>query len=116
MRREAQAYLWDAQRAAEAIAEFTRGKSFEIFAGELLLRSAVERQFEIVGEALSRLRRDYPDVAARVPDLKRIVAFRNILVHGYAAIDRETVWRAVQENLPALRAVLSQLLSEGEDP
>ena len=76
----------------------------------------MERQFEIVGEALSRLRRDYPDVAARVPDLKRIVAFRNILVHGYAAIDRETVWRAVQENLPALRAVLSQLLSEGEDP
>jgi uncharacterized protein with HEPN domain len=116
MRRDHRAYLWDARRAAEAIADFTRGKSYEAFAQDLLLRSAVERQFEIIGEALSQLARSDPDIAEKIPDLRRIIAFRNILVHGYAAIDRELVWRVVQENLPQLMAVLSTLLGSDAAP
>jgi uncharacterized protein with HEPN domain len=52
MRREPRAFLWDAHRAALAILEFTRSKSYDEFAENVLLRSAVERQFEIIGEAL----------------------------------------------------------------
>src|SRR5690242_2247909 len=116
MQRDHRAYLWDASRAAESIADFTRGKSYEAFAQDLLLRSAVERQFEIIVEALSQLARSNPEIAAQVPDLRRIVAFRNILVHGYAAIDREMVWRVVQENLPQLTPVLSTLLGSDAAP
>jgi uncharacterized protein with HEPN domain len=116
MRRDGRAYLWDAIRAAEAIADFTRGKSYEEFAQDLLLRSAVERQFEIIGEALSQLARGNPAIAEKIPDIRRIIAFRNILVHGYAAIDREMVWRVVQENLPQLTAVLSTLLGTDAGP
>lgn len=70
----------------------------------------MERQFEIVGEALSQLSRAAPDLAARIPDSARIIAFRNILIHGYAIVDDEIVWRATQENLPALRTNLAALL------
>ena len=91
MPRDARKYLWDAQSASRAITDFTEGKTYDDFAQDLLLRSAVERQFEIIGEALSQLAKSHPEIAAKVPDLPRIVAFRNILIHGYAAIDRATV-------------------------
>jgi uncharacterized protein with HEPN domain len=53
MARDSKAYLWDARAAADAIAAFVAGRTFEHYKSDLLLRSAVERQFEIVGEALN---------------------------------------------------------------
>lgn len=105
-------YLWDARRAADAIVQFTTGKSWENFTRDLQLRSAVERQFEIIGEALSQLSRVDPVLAASIPELPRIVAFRNILVHGYAIVDQSIVWKVTQENLPALRSHLTTLLRD----
>jgi len=75
-----------------------------------MLRSAVERQFSIIGEALSRLDKDSPDVAAAIPDDGRIIAFRNILIHGYAAVDDRIVWGVIENHLASLRnAVDAQL-------
>jgi uncharacterized protein with HEPN domain len=114
MPREPKTYLWDAHEAAEAIERFTSGKDLTSFLDDELLRSAVERQFEIIGEALRQLAMSWPDVAAQVPDHRRIIAFRNILIHGYASIDHETVWHVVQDDLPKLREVLRSLLDAGE--
>ena len=110
MPRDPRAYLWDAREAAGHAVEFVSGKSFEEFQHELLLRSAVERQLEILGEALSQLAKVAPELAKQVPDLGRIVAFRNILIHGYAVVNHDLVWRAIHENLPDLLAVLDRLL------
>ena len=77
-----------------------------------MLRSAVERQFEIVGEALNQLAKLAPDLAEQIPDLPRIVASRNILIHGYAVVDNAIVWRVIQENLPGLLSVLERLLAD----
>jgi uncharacterized protein with HEPN domain len=77
-----------------------------------LLRSAVERQFEIVGEALAQLRKVDAETAATIPELPRIVAFRNILIHGYATVDDRIVWGVVEGSLPALRAALKKLLGD----
>ena len=112
MQHDPRTYLWDAHAAADAITQFTRGKTWADFEQDLLLRSAVERQFQIIGEALGHLARSHPDVARQIPDLHRIIAFRNILVHGYAAVNYETVWRAVQDRLPALREALRHLIEE----
>jgi uncharacterized protein with HEPN domain len=76
-----------------------------------MLRAAVERQFEIIGEALSGLKRVDPAAAAAIPDLARIIAFRNILIHGYASVDDRLVWGVVESDLPALRSALDRLLS-----
>jgi uncharacterized protein with HEPN domain len=112
LRRDPKSLLWDAREAAEVIATITAGKSFADFGGDIVLRSAVERQFEIVGEALAQLARLDLGMAAKVPDLREIVAFRNVLIHGYAVIDPARVWRVVEDNLPQLRRVLAALLAE----
>ena len=110
MRRDARCYLWDALKAAEAVQSFLRGRTYEAFVEDDLLRSAVERQLEIIGEALSRLAKVDPQIADNVAELRRIIAFRNILVHGYAAIDYDTVWRLIEDKLPELRSNLTMLL------
>jgi len=112
LKRDPKSLLWDAREAAGLIATITSGKTFAEFDGDVVLRSAVERQFEIVGEALAQLTRLDAEMAARIPHLREIIAFRNVLIHGYAAIDRARVWRVVEENLPQLCAVLADFLSE----
>ena len=91
MQLEAQKYLFDIRQAAQRITRFREGKTFEHYRVDDLLRSAVERQFEIIGEALSQLARQYPDVAQRIAGYRRIIAFRNILIHAYATIDDRIV-------------------------
>ncbi len=110
MRREPQAYLWDVREAADAILEFTLGFCLDDYLADRKLRSAVERQFEILGEALNQLSKVAPEVAIRVPDLPQIVAFRNLLIHGYATVDHPTVWETLQSRIPALRRCVAELL------
>ena len=62
MEHDPRAWLWDVRLAADSIATFVQGRSFADYAGELMLRSAVERQFEIAGEALTRLSREAPEI------------------------------------------------------
>jgi len=94
--------------------DFVAGRTWADYESDPLLRSAVERQFEIVGEALNQLSRAAPDVAARVPDLPRIVAFRNVLIHRYATVDDRLVWEAATDRANLLVATLDELLGEAE--
>jgi uncharacterized protein with HEPN domain len=112
MDRDPRAYLWDAKDSADAIAEFVSGRSLDDYLGDRMLRSAVERQFEIVGEALRQLEKTAPSLARKIPELPHAVAFRNILIHGYTAVDDRTVWRTIEEDLPGLRRRLTALLDE----
>lgn len=102
--------LWDAQQAALRITRFTAGKTFEDYGADELLRSGVERQFEIIGEALNQLSRLDPAAAAALPDLPRIVAFRNLLIHGYASVDDRVVWGVIESSLGPLLAALDALI------
>lgn len=112
MRLEGRKYLADIQRAAALLSDFTAGKTFAEYAANAMLRAAVERQFEVVGEALSQLAKHDAALAARISSHRQIIAFRNILIHGYADVDDELVWDIVQTKLPALRAGVETLLGE----
>ncbi len=81
-----------------------------------MLRSAVERQFEIVGEALASLRRVAPEIVATIPDAARISAFRNVLIHQYAAVDDLLVCGVVEGKPPDLLSALNQLLGDVGKP
>jgi uncharacterized protein with HEPN domain len=105
--------LWDAQPAADRIARITAGKTFADYLSDDILRWAVERQFAIIGEALAVLRRTEPVLADSIPDLARIIAFRNILIHGYAGVDDRLVWGVVERDLKVLRPALLRLLGTG---
>jgi uncharacterized protein with HEPN domain len=110
MPRDARTYLWDAIRAADLVGTFIADRSLGDYRGDDMLRSAVERQFEIIGEALNQLSRADPAVAARVPELPRLVAFRSILIHGYVVVDDALVWDAATRKLPPLRTALVEIL------
>jgi uncharacterized protein with HEPN domain len=114
MQRDSRCYLWDALRAAESVQAFVRGKTREAFVEDDLLRSAVERQLQIIGEALSQLAKVDPQIASNISELSRIIAFRNILVHGYAAVDYDTVWRLIEDKLPELQTNLRMLLGAAD--
>ena len=111
MRPDPKKYLWDALHAAELVHSFIRGQSFADYQSDAMLRSAVERQFEIIGEALNQLSKADPEAGSRIPELRRIVAFRNILIHGYATVDDALVWQVLVDKLPGLQQVLNELLN-----
>ncbi|WP_235022826.1 HepT-like ribonuclease domain-containing protein [Amycolatopsis alkalitolerans] len=102
--------MWDALPAAELLREFGKGEDLASYRANAMLRSAVERQFEIIGEALNQLSKTDGTLAAQVPDLGRIVAFRNILIHGYATVDDALVWQVLADRLPGLADGLRRLL------
>jgi uncharacterized protein with HEPN domain len=112
MRRDVRAYLWDVQQAADAISKFSSGLDLAAYSRSELVQSAIERKFEIIGEALSQLSKIDADLATRIPNCAQIIAFRNILIHGYAAIQQERVWRVVEVSLPELRRSVALLLDE----
>ena len=102
--------LEDILDAASFILDRTAGVSAAVYKSDRLLRQAVERNFEIVGEAVNRLRQSDPPVAARITDADRIVAFRNVLIHVYHLIDDDEVWRVITNSLPPLLREVQELL------
>ncbi len=112
MQLETKKFLYDIKQAAELLSEFARDKTIDDYIEEAMLRSAVERQFEIIGEALNQLAKTDKNVVEQVTGYQRIIAFRNILIHGYAQVDDHVVWDVLQENLPILKNEVARLLDD----
>jgi len=112
--RDVKKLLFDVYQAGELITSFVRGRSHEDYQRDRMLQSAVERQFEIVGEAL-RLAVDLdPRLEKKMSGTRRIIDFRNRLIHGYADISTRVVWGIIEEHLPLLLSEVQGLL-EGRD-
>ena len=103
-------YLYDIQQAIGQIEIFLTGKTYKDFTDESLLQSAVERQFEIIGEALYRIRKIDEAYLSKINDANKIISFRNVIIHGYDIIDSKIVWDAVKFNLPKLKAEINNLM------
>ncbi len=110
MRPKTPKLLEDIRDAAAYIGELARGRTLEDYQRDRMLRQAVERNFEIIGEAVGRLIRLDPDTAARISSHRQIVDFRHMLIHGYDLIDHRIVWSTVAEKIPLLVAEVESLL------
>ncbi len=110
MRIESKKYLYDIAHAAKLALGFVADKSLADYNADIMLRSAVERQLEIVGEALTQLARTDSATASQIGEYQRIIAFRNILIHGYAEIDHRIVWNVLEIKLPVVLRQASTLL------
>lgn len=95
------ANLWDMLEAAEKVQDFLKNKTFEDFMQDDMLRAAVERNLEIIGEAARRISEDLKQEHPEIP-WRKIIAQRNVLIHEYGDIDYEEIWKVVSFHLPRL--------------
>ncbi len=110
MRLKEKKYLYDIQKAIEFVKQFTSGKTFEDYQSDILLRSATERQLEIIGEAIAQLAKVNPQLTSKISHYQHIIAFRNILIHGYAEVNNWTVWGVIENSLSKLVKEVNELL------
>ncbi len=107
--------LEDIREAAAFILEEVAGETAASYAQDRRLKRAVERSFEIIGEAIRRLGHHDPEVAGRISKHSQIIAFRNRLIHGYDLVDDALVWDTIRNHLPVLKAEVVALLAEEQD-
>jgi uncharacterized protein with HEPN domain len=112
MQLQSRKLLEDMRDAAAEIAAITRTQSLANYQSNKQLRWSVERGFEIVGEALSQLTKFDSSLADKISERRKIISFRNILIHGYSQIDPAKTWDIVQKDLPVLLRELDQLLKQ----
>jgi uncharacterized protein with HEPN domain len=112
MQPEALKYLYDIKEAALKVRRFTKGKKERDYLSDELLQSATERQFEIIGEAVNKLCKEFPAVGQSIPDYRKMIAFRNMLIHGYAVVDPVIVWGVVESNVPVLLECLAEMMPD----
>lgn len=114
MRPETASALFDMRRAAERIGEATFGKNFSDFEKDWYFQSAIERQFEVLGEALARIRDFERAIFDRIPEANKIVGLRNIIIHGYDSINPAIIWTVAEERVANLNEILEELLAEAD--
>jgi uncharacterized protein with HEPN domain len=112
MKKQPDVYLELALRALERVPRFLAGRTMEVYLTDELRQSAVERQLEVAGDALGQVRKLDPELFARIPEGPLIVAFRNVLAHGYATLDHRRVYDAATTKVAALTRVIRDLLDE----
>ena len=111
MNDETRKNLFDIFQAAEEIQDFVRGMNFKTYQEATVTQRAVERDFEIIGEALNRIKNIDDDIIQKISDYHRIIGFRNILIHGYDIIDEKIVWQAILKHLPILIEEVKEILN-----
>jgi len=110
MPHDARAYLADMIEACDAITVAVRGLDLTAYQGNRLIRSSVEREFIIIGEAAAALARIAPKVFDAITQARRIVDFRNQLTHEYPTVDDAVVWAIVERDVPVLRRECAALI------
>ncbi len=104
--------MFDVQLACQALLQFTLDRSLDDYQADVLLRSGVERQLEIIGEALNQALKVDATVVKKITGIRQIINLRNVIIHGYADIENETIWGIVQNNVPGLHEQVRKLLDE----
>lgn len=111
MKLEIQKILFDIKVAIESIENYLEGKmDYDYYLSNKMLRRAVEREFEIIGEAMSRLEKFDPNL--NISSKKQIISMRNRVIHGYDKIDNQIIWGTIIRHLPNLNIEINKLLDE----
>jgi uncharacterized protein with HEPN domain len=103
-------YLYDIINGCEFLLTFTQGKTVDDYRNDRAFRSALEREMQIIGEAMMQLDHLRPDLAERIVDHRKIISFRHVLVHGYDNLNPLTVWNVVETKLEPLLRQARELL------
>jgi uncharacterized protein with HEPN domain len=111
MDKEVKTWLKDIEQAILEINSFiTEIKNFKDFQKDLKTKRAVERNIEIIGEAMTRILKAEPNI--KISDTRKIVDTRNRIIHGYDSVSEEILWGIIIRNLPTLDIEVKELLKE----
>ena len=109
MDNEIKKYLFDIQESIDSILKYLGNKrDFKVYMADKMLRRAVEREFEIIGEAMSRIEK--LDSTIEISSKRQIISMRNRVIHGYDKIDNEIIWGTIVRHLPTLKLEIDNLL------
>ncbi len=109
MEHEIKKFLFDIIESINSIESFLGDtREFKIYMENKMLRRAVEREFEIIGEAMSRIDKINPDII--ISSKRQIINMRNRVIHGYDKIDNEIIWGTIVRHLPSLKQEITELL------
>lgn len=114
MARRPEKYLYDIRDCCKFLVELTAEETIERYKADRIFRDAVDRELQIIGEAMMQLRALNPEIAAQMTEHDRIIGFRHVIVHGYDILDPNTVWRVVKEKLSLLHDEADALLRESD--
>lgn len=104
-------YLQDILESITSIDEYLQGtRNFKLYLGNKALRRSVERELEIIGEAMNRILKLHPDI--KITYAIKIIDQRNLIIHAYDSIDNEMIWNVVVNYLPKLKEEVALLLGE----
>ena len=92
----------DAINACELILEFTHNMKDVDYYVDAKTKAAVEREFEIIGEALNRIKKIDSNILAEIDNWREIIGFRNVIAHGYDIVEDELVWDSIRTDIPLL--------------
>lgn len=111
MQREIQKHLLDINVSIDSINSYLEGKhDFSEYKSNKLLRRAVERELEIIGEAINRILKIDPNI--EISDSRRIVDLRNWVIHGYDKVDDVLIWGIIKKDIPRLKIQVNKLIVE----
>lgn len=106
---EIKKYLFDIQESIDSIEKYLGdNRDFKVYVADKMLRRAVEREFEIIGEAMSRIEK--LDLTMNISSKRQIISMRNRVIHGYDKIDNEIIWGTIVRHLPTLKIEIQDLL------
>jgi len=109
MDNEIKKYLFDIQESVDSIQKYLGDKrDFKVYLADKMLRRAVEREFEIIGEAMGRIEK--LDSTIQISSKRQIISMRNRVIHGYDKIDNEIIWGTIVRHLPTLKTEIDYLL------
>jgi uncharacterized protein with HEPN domain len=106
--------VWDAIEACQAIQEFTAGHTLKNYRADIKLRYAIERSFEILGEAFNRVDDADPSFRNILPELGDIIGMRNRISHGYDRVEDKIIWDAAVTKVPPLMGKLTAWLEQNQ--
>ena len=115
MRHELLKHWVDISNAVKEVSVFINGRSFEDYKSDRMLQVAIERELEIVGEALHRMEDiDKSALGKVLPEYRKIIGLRNVLAHGYDTIDHEIIWDLVKNKVPELDKIIFHQIQIGK--
>lgn len=113
MKKDNNVYLFHIRDSINKIIDYTSNINFEDFENETIIQDALIRQFEIIGEASSKLTKDFRDKHNNIP-WNRIIGMRNKLIHDYFGVEIKKLWDTVQEDIPIFKKDILKIIKDSD--